>query len=386
MDFTETFDSDAIAFTSTPIKSAKGKSINLDSLSSDESCLSTPPKVQRTINLSDFDESGSSYDVGAKSIFLDDSSFSENNQDSSFELLLQGDNSVSIVETTTTGNDVADNDFTLVHDESSLEQHGLCQGNDDNFDQRRCVTSSDETTLKAPRDINEIRSENCVQHTSSIIREESTLKRPRDIRFRTDEEILWLLSVPCCKERCLHHFSICDIQQCEVNLKDRKQTDQRNYLLDFLHQHGKLDDSGEYYEVEFVFKGKHVCREAWLLAHNVSKSSFRRVMAKFKEGAVQVEHGNKGRRTVRDKTGQCIAWLEYFFKTIGDFQPTSNAIHLPSCFSKIDIYRKMFEENTAFNQPTLSLSHFYKIWEKHFNHVTIPKENRFTKCTECTRF
>ncbi|KXJ29792.1 hypothetical protein AC249_AIPGENE20663 [Exaiptasia diaphana] len=39
-------------------------------------------------------------------------------------------------------------------------------------------------------------------------------------------------------------------------------------------------------------------------------------MAKFKEGAVQVEHRNKGRRTVRDKTVQCIAWLEYFFKTI----------------------------------------------------------------------
>lgn len=54
--------------------------------------------------------------------------------------------------------------------------------------------------------------------------------------------------------------------------------------------------------------------------------------------------------------GQCIAWLEYFFKNIGDFQPTSHAIHLPSCFSKIDIYKKLLEENTAFNHPTVCVA------------------------------
>jgi len=33
----------------------------------------------------------------------------------------------------------------------------------------------------------------------------------------------------------------------------------------------------------------------------------------------------------------------------------------------------MLEENTALKIPTVSLSHFYNIWEKHFSHVLILK-------------
>ena len=96
-------------------------------------------------------------------------------------------------------------------------------------------------------------------------------------------------------------------------------------------------------------------------------------MKKFKDGATVVEHGNKGRKSVLNKTAECIAWLQFFINCVGDHQLDNGGIHLPSCFSKSDIYKKLQEENKDLNQPTVSLSHFYSLWDKYFSHVTIPK-------------
>lgn len=136
--------------------------------------------------------------------------------------------------------------------------------------------------------------------------------------------------------------------------------------------HCPVPKSGEY-DTEFFVKGKRVCREAWLLAHQLNKETFRRIHQKFKDGVLVSEHGNKGRKQVMAKTSDCIAWLQFFINCVGDHQPDKRTIHLPSCFSKSDIYKKMLEENTSLNQPTVSLSKFYNIWEKHFSHVHIPK-------------
>ena len=167
-------------------------------------------------------------------------------------------------------------------------------------------------------------------------------------------------------------MSFDDIRHAEVQFSERQQTGKRNLVLEFLHNHSQINDSGEY-ETEFFVRGKSVCREAWLLAHNMNKETFRRILNKFKDGVLVLEHGNKGKGTVMPKTAECISWLQFFVNSIGDHQPNKGCIHLPSCFGRIDIYKKMMEENTALNLPTVSLSHFYNIWEKHFTHVLIPK-------------
>lgn len=177
---------------------------------------------------------------------------------------------------------------------------------------------------------------------------------------RKEEEILWILSISCCPERCMKKLSIDDMQYAEVQLSETNQTGRRNFVLEFLHDHTQINDSGEY-DTEFFVRGKHVCREAWLLAHQMNKETFRRIHLKFKDGVLVSEHGNKGRKTVMSKTSDCIAWLQFFINSVGDHQPDKRSIHLPSCFSKSDIYKKMLEENTSLNQPTVSLSHFYNI-------------------------
>ncbi|XP_074628853.1 uncharacterized protein LOC141886566 isoform X1 [Acropora palmata] len=206
-----------------------------------------------------------------------------------------------------------------------------------------------------------------------------------DVTVRRDEVVLWILNLNCCQKRCMRKLSFDDIRHAEVQFNERQQTGKRNLVLEFLHNHSQINDSGEY-ETEFFVRGKSVCREAWLLAHNMNKETFRRILNKFKDGVLVLEHGNKGKGTVMPKTAECISWLQFFVNSIGDHQPNKGCIHLPSCFGRIDIYKKMMEENTALNLPTVSLSHFYNIWEKHFTHVLIPKENRFTKCTDCTKY
>ena len=193
-----------------------------------------------------------------------------------------------------------------------------------------------------------------------------------DVTVRRDEVVLWILKLNCCQKRCMRKLSFDDIRHAEVQFSERQQTGKRNLVLEFLHNHSQINDSGEY-ETEFFVRGKSVCREAWLLAHNMNKETFRRILNKFKDGVLVLEHGNKGKGTVMPKTAECISWLQFFVNSIGDHQPNKGCIQLPSCFGRIDIYKKMMEENTALNLPTVSLSHFYNIWEKHFTHVLIPK-------------
>ena len=78
----------------------------------------------------------------------------------------------------------------------------------------------------------------------------------------------------------MRQLSVEDIRYAEA----KKKAGKRNYFLEYLHQHSSSDDSNEL-QTEFYVKGKIVCREAWLLAHNLNKETFRRIWGKFKDGA-----------------------------------------------------------------------------------------------------
>ena len=69
----------------------------------------------------------------------------------------------------------------------------------------------------------------------------------------------------------------------KVQFNERRQTARRNFVLKFIHGHCQINDSGEY-ETEFFARGKSVCREAWLLAYNINKETFRKIHHKFKDG------------------------------------------------------------------------------------------------------
>ena len=193
-----------------------------------------------------------------------------------------------------------------------------------------------------------------------------------DCSSRTDECILWLLTIICCENKCLRKLSIDDINHCEANIKSKGQTDWRNYLLEYLHSHSKHDDNGGYV-TEFVVKGRKVCKEAWLLVHDIKKETFRRMYGQFQKGAVNVEHGHLGIKRPTEKTKDCIAWLEFFVNCVGQHQPDQKTIHLPSCFTILSIYKQMVQEHDSLGVTSVGLSQFYRIFNQNFPHVSLPK-------------
>ena len=79
-------------------------------------------------------------------------------------------------------------------------------------------------------------------------------------------------SVSCCPNKCLK-LSMEDIIYCEKSLKTEEQTNRRNLILDYLHKHSKPVTSGGI-ETKFFAGGKSVCKQAWLLAHDVKPDTF----------------------------------------------------------------------------------------------------------------
>ena len=155
---------------------------------------------------------------------------------------------------------------------------------------------------------------------------------------------MWILSINCCSKRCMKKLSVEGIQKAR-----------RNFTLEFLHEHTRISESGEY-ETEFFVKGKRVCRESWLLAHQMNKETFRRLKKKLKEGVLVSEHGNKGKRAVLTKTSDCVARLQFSVDSVGDYQPEKKSIHLQPCFSKSVIYKILFNIFAPFY---FSLNYFF---------------------------
>lgn len=199
-----------------------------------------------------------------------------------------------------------------------------------------------------------------------------------DVRLRRDEDILWVLTQLCCEKRCMRHLSIEDLKYAEK----RKQTGKQNYFLEILHQQSQPSESGEY-ETVFFIRGKGVCREAWLQAHNLSKASFRRIIKQFKDGVTMVEHGNKGRKSVMSKTAEWITWLQFFVNCIGDHQPMTMVVFIcHHASAKVISTKKCWKKtNLSTNQPYHYLPFTVSLWDKHFSHVIVPKVLQIVQST-----
>lgn len=202
---------------------------------------------------------------------------------------------------------------------------------------------------------------------------DSKSKTTKHSELRGDDEIVNLLKRNCCENMCMQNVSPRDIKTAEQMLKSKsKSTEQKNWILDFVLQHTSTQDDGTK-NVHFVFKGKQVCREAWRLVHGIPKRRLMSIIRDSKSIRTVYIHGNKGKTKLRDKTTDCIAWLKFFVSCIGDQQPDSEKIHLPSCFTKKAIYEKMKAEFTLSGNKVVSLAQWYNIWDKHFKNVLIPK-------------
>ena len=153
-------------------------------------------------------------------------------------------------------------------------------------------------------------------------------------------------------------------------------TEERNFILDYVKVHIMSDDLEEELlqcsKIVFMIKGVQVCETAWLSSHGIAARRFSNIIKEYTEKEVQVyEHGNRRRKRNSQKTSQCLAWINFLANSIGDHQLDSGLIHLPSCFTKLSLYKQMCQKLDE--DVTVSQSQFYNILDKQLPNVVTPK-------------
>ena len=204
-------------------------------------------------------------------------------------------------------------------------------------------------------------------------------------KVRSNNDIVSLLKSKCCEKDCLQNLSLSDIKTAEEMFKSKSNsTEQKNWILDFILQHTSTQEDGTK-DICFIMRGRRVCREAWCMVHEISMKRLMQIIRDSQNNQRMYTHGNKGKRKLQEKTADCIAWLKFFIACIGDQQPDSDKIHLPSRFTKKAIYEKMEGELRLNGKEVVSRSQWYNVWEDHFKDVLIPKVFLFNSTTKCCR-
>lgn len=153
----------------------------------------------------------------------------------------------------------------------------------------------------------------------------------------------------------------------------------------------------------YTIAGEEVCEVCWRLSYGIRFNKFKSLKEKFTSGVVVLEHGHSGRLNTSESTMRLLEWMRSFFIKIGDHMPMSDNINLPSCLTRLDVYElaKFDLTQGGLPCPCPSSSYMYKIWQKEFPKVKIPKviyylyyiyiasyavstkESRFSMCDVC---
>jgi hypothetical protein len=185
-----------------------------------------------------------------------------------------------------------------------------------------------------------------------------------------------IITTTCCSLECLKSISYKDVEETQSKyLSLSSEVDERNFILTYLRDHTSCQRKGPGIvgeKTNFLVKGKSVCQKAWLIVHGINPKRFGRIVKGFEKGSEFYQHGNKLKLRTAVKTADCSSWISFLVNAIGDQQPDTGKIHLPSCFTKLSLYRKMCEELNN-GENVVSKSQFYSIMAKQFAQVAIPK-------------
>jgi hypothetical protein len=198
------------------------------------------------------------------------------------------------------------------------------------------------------------------------------------IEERSTRDVVWeIMMAPCCENECFKSLRYVDIKKSRYRfLSLANITKERNFILDYLKVHLASDDSEQVLlknnNILFMIKGVSVCKNAWLSTLGISVRRFSTIFKEYTDKGVEIyEHGNKRKKRCSPKTCECLAWLNFLVNSIGDHQPDSALIHLPSCFTKLSLYKRMCRELDE--HVIVSQSQFYNLMEKQLPNVVIPK-------------
>ena len=180
-----------------------------------------------------------------------------------------------------------------------------------------------------------------------------------------------LLTKSCCTRKCLTHLSLAEMERSQKRFCTRTLSEQNQFLLDSFQISRDSSDQ----ELSGMLEGKHLCCEAFTSVLNISQKRYKSLHDQYKDGVLKYQR-KPITRAESTKVSEAKAWMNRFFHQIGDHMPHIQRIHLPHFLTKRDVYVRMKSELVSQGideMKIVSLSWFYKIWEKSFSKVLIPE-------------
>ena len=146
----------------------------------------------------------------------------------------------------------------------------------------------------------------------------------------------------------------------------------RQWILDYLNTHSSINTTTNEAATVFLICGKSVCQSLWLATLGISTSVFYEVQWLFLDGSKKLNQ--EVHRTPQIRTSEAIAWMDCFFTLVGDQLPHRMAVHLPSSLTKSGVYQRLVADMKQREKPAIvSQPQFFRLWDEHFQHVSIPK-------------
>ena len=126
--------------------------------------------------------------------------------------------------------------------------------------------------------------------------------------------------------------------------------------------------------IQYMIAGKQVCKSAFILYFKISNKRYECIFEQFTRNSTLKIQRKPVFRSDSTKVTEAKAWMTRYFKRIVDSMPHVEQTHLPHGLTKQDVYLIMKRELSQQGvTSTISLSHFYVIWDTSFKNVLIPK-------------
>lgn len=169
----------------------------------------------------------------------------------------------------------------------------------------------------------------------------------------------------CCSNHCLTDVDLKPL----ASFASKSTVEQNQFLMDSFNLL-----SNQANEIQHMIAGKQVCKKGFILYFKISNKRYNRIFEQFIRNSTVKVQRKPVIRSQSAKVTEAKAWMARYFKRIGDSMPHFEQTHLPHGLTKQDVYKIMKRELSHQGvMSTISLSHFYAIWDTSFKNVRIPK-------------
>lgn len=192
---------------------------------------------------------------------------------------------------------------------------------------------------------------------------------------------MFSFDLDCCSYCCFYNWSHHELLEARQSFLDKPLKVRKKFIQN-LFQHS-LKQNGKWV---FHWREQSWCSFSIRQIFSISDYMFKEQASNFRNKLKPV-HLKSGSRSSSPQSIAVIAWLQDYFNNVGEVQPNSGFIHLPSYLSKMELYRQCVEElQRSLGSIDISIAQFYSLWGNLFSEVKIPQQTRLGRCNDCVSY